>query len=525
MSIHARLASLLRNTLRRRRVEQDLDDEVRSYIDMVADEKRADGFSDDAARRAALLEVQGVEQLKESVRDVRAGGTIEQFRRDLSYGLRVLFRHRGFTATAVATLALGIGVSTATFSIVDRVVFRPLPYKNPARLVKIWGTTPKSHSVDISLRDLLDIRSGHSAFEQIAADDGRDFEVVVAGARERVLGALVTADWLSTLGVTPVLGRGDERSSSCLTDATPQTCDDTAPAYAAASATVAMVDPSVCVRSNRRPPDRELASARLATNSVFHPRSGPRSKGAFLLRPSMKADSLGSIGCGVARVEVRMPRRRPRHGELRLFDLSAAIVARAAPQASRNGSEVSDEFTDVDPTLGADQFEAVVVSGAVDARSPEVCDRAIGPRAERVDDIRALASAVVVVRCVEPQRLDSAGQLESVYAHGLEDEMNRHVGRDAAAPVADRRRILVLQDVMRLLERADAAAREPVQGDQGRGVEVPLKPDLHESIRPLAKSSAEFGGFGNRVGDRFLDKHWRAKADEGQTVARVVLRA
>ena len=208
MSFHARLASLLRNTLRHRRVEADLDEEVRAYLDMVADEQRAHGLSEDEARRAARLEVQGIEQLKERVRDVRTGVTFEQFRQDLGYGIRVLSRYRGFTAAAVATLALGIGASTATFSIVDSVVFRQLPYKDTARLVKIWGTTPKSRDVDVSLLDLLDIRSSSSAFERIAADDGRDFEVVFAGTRERVLGALVTADWLHTLGVTPALGRG-----------------------------------------------------------------------------------------------------------------------------------------------------------------------------------------------------------------------------------------------------------------------------------------------------------------------------
>ena len=74
--------------------------------------------------------------------------------------------------------------------------------------MKIWGTTPKSRAVDISLLDLLDIRSANASFAQLAADDGRDFEIVHAGARARVLGALVTTDWLSTLGVSPVLGRG-----------------------------------------------------------------------------------------------------------------------------------------------------------------------------------------------------------------------------------------------------------------------------------------------------------------------------
>ena len=192
-----------------------------------------------------------------------------------------------------------------------------------------------------------------------------------------------------------------------------QSGEETARAHATASATVAITEPSACTRSNRRPPDRELVSARLATNRVFQPRSGPRSNGAFLLMQSTKDDELSGIGRGVPGVEVRMPRGRSGHGKRRIFDLPAAFVAGAAPQPSLDGAEVPDELADVDPTLGADQLEAVVVSGAVDPRAPEVCDRAIGPRAERVDDVRALAGAIVIVRRREAQRLDRAGQLES----------------------------------------------------------------------------------------------------------------
>jgi hypothetical protein len=104
-----------------------------------------------------------------------------------------------------------------------------------------------------------------------------------------------------------------------------------------------------------------------------------------------------------------MPRRRPRHRELRLFDLPASIVAGAAPQPCRDDSEVPDEFADIDPSLGANHLEAVVITSAVDPRSPEVGNRAVGPRAERVDDVRPLASAIVIVRRGEAQRLDGGG--------------------------------------------------------------------------------------------------------------------
>ena len=208
MPVPSRIASFFRNVCRKRRVEQDLDDEVRAYLDLVIDEKRATGLADDEARRAALVELQGLEQIKERVREVRAGTMVEQLWRDIAYGARVLTKHRGFTAAAIATLALGIGANTAIFSIVDTIVFRPLPYVEPERLVKIWGTAPDASPTDISWADFVDIQSQNRAFERVAADDGMAYSVVYSnGARASVLGAMVTTEWLSTLGVQPLVGR------------------------------------------------------------------------------------------------------------------------------------------------------------------------------------------------------------------------------------------------------------------------------------------------------------------------------
>ena len=94
---------------------------------MTADEKRGAGMTDANARRSALVELGGFEQVPESVRDARSGALLDQLRQDLVYACRMLSRNRGLTTIAATTLALGIGANTAIFSIVDTVVFRSMP--------------------------------------------------------------------------------------------------------------------------------------------------------------------------------------------------------------------------------------------------------------------------------------------------------------------------------------------------------------------------------------------------------------
>ena len=216
MSIISRAAHLVKNLVLRNRVERDLDDELRAYVEMATDEKRGAGVSEDQARRAALVEVGGVEQVREAVRDIRTGALVDQFRQDLHYAFRMLGRNRGPTAVAIATLALGIGANAAIFSIVDTVVLRPLPYKDAERLVKIWGSTSAEPTDNVSLPDFLDIRNEADVFERVAADDGTGFTIAPPEKpRQIILGAQVTAEWLDGLGVQPFLGRafapGDAR--------------------------------------------------------------------------------------------------------------------------------------------------------------------------------------------------------------------------------------------------------------------------------------------------------------------------
>jgi predicted permease len=213
--VATRLPKLLRNLLFRHRVERDLDDELRAYLEMAAEEKQRAGLSEDDARRVAVREAGGLDQVKENVRDVWAGATLDTVRQDVVYGARLLAKNRGFTVVAVATLALGIGVNTAVFSLVDAVVFRPLPYREPDRLVKICTRTAKSCADDVSLPELEQIRAQQTVFESVAADDYADFAVVDStGAPQPMDAARVTASWLATLGTPPILGRTFEEGEA-----------------------------------------------------------------------------------------------------------------------------------------------------------------------------------------------------------------------------------------------------------------------------------------------------------------------
>ncbi len=145
MRLWSRLKFLSRNLLHRPQIESQLDEELRSYADMLADEKIAAGIPPSEARRTTLVELGGIEQVKQSVRDRRTGAGLELLWQDVRYALRQLRRNRAFTLTAVITLGLGIGATTAIFSAVYVLLLRPLPYPDAGRLMFVSAHIRRAH--------------------------------------------------------------------------------------------------------------------------------------------------------------------------------------------------------------------------------------------------------------------------------------------------------------------------------------------------------------------------------------------
>ena len=207
------LKNAVKNWMRRRRVDAELDEEVRSYAEMLADEKVRKGVNAQRARREARTELGGVEQVKEQTREVRAGHFLETLWQDVRYGARMLRRNPGFTFIAVITLALGIGANTAIFSAVNAVMLRPLPFRNASQLMVVWHTPPQKsfpgvHRFVVSPANYLDWQSENHSFAQMSAIGFSRFKVTGLTQPESVQGRRVSSDFFSLLGVSPIAGRG-----------------------------------------------------------------------------------------------------------------------------------------------------------------------------------------------------------------------------------------------------------------------------------------------------------------------------
>jgi putative ABC transport system permease protein len=199
----------LRNRVRRDVVERELDQEVQSYVELLTDEKRAAGFSEDAAHRAARIEVGGVEQVKDTVRDHRAGIGLENVLQDVRHGLRMAIRNPSFALIVVLTLGVGIGATTVVFSVVDAVLLNPLPFPRPNRIVTLWqlNRSAAAEPEDISPANFLEWRDRTKAFDAMAAIEPSGLDVVSEGEPQSLRIWRVSEGFFEILGVQPLHGR------------------------------------------------------------------------------------------------------------------------------------------------------------------------------------------------------------------------------------------------------------------------------------------------------------------------------
>jgi len=205
------LISRFAGLFRKRRFEQDLDEDVRTHIQMLAEENQRKGMTPEEARYAALRSFGGVEQAKEECRDAWGVRFIEELIQDIRYGLRQLRRNPGFTAVAVITLALGIGANTAIFSVVNGVLFNPLPYPHPEQLYLVREIVPQLAkfypTLNANLPDFRIWQKQVHSFAGVALAEAMSADLTGVGEPEAVHGMRVSANIFSLLGVRPALGR------------------------------------------------------------------------------------------------------------------------------------------------------------------------------------------------------------------------------------------------------------------------------------------------------------------------------
>lgn len=189
--------------------EAEIDEELKFHLAMQEQENIRAGMNPEDARRSASLQLGGVQQIKESVREQRVGFWFETLFKDVAYGLRMLRKGRGLTFVCLITLALAIGACTALFSILNGIVLRPLPYPKPDSLVEIVDTNPTKGIARIGVngRNLDDWKTRSSVFDGIAAHYTMGRTLSAGDESEVVLTSQVSADFFRVFQTSPLMGR------------------------------------------------------------------------------------------------------------------------------------------------------------------------------------------------------------------------------------------------------------------------------------------------------------------------------
>src|ERR1700722_4136691 len=201
------IAAGLQSLFRRKKTERELDEELGAFLELAAEEKMKSGMSRKEALRQVRLERGNLEVSKELVRSGGWESFVETCWQDLLYAARTLRKSPSFTFVAVLTLALGIGANTAIFSVVYGMLLQPLPYRDSAGLILLNETTPRVGTVSVSYPNFLDWRAETSQFSQMAAVSSVGFNLAGVNQPEVIRGQAVSPNFLSLLGVKPLLGR------------------------------------------------------------------------------------------------------------------------------------------------------------------------------------------------------------------------------------------------------------------------------------------------------------------------------
>jgi putative ABC transport system permease protein len=208
MLLFTKLQSFLRNLFRSREVEQDLNDELRSHLQLLTDQNFRAGMSREGAYRAARIELGGVEQVKEQVRDERLGGWLHSVLSDGGFAFRQLRKSPAFAVVAILTLALGIGATTAIFSVIYGVLIRPLAVPEARQVVQVVLKSHGEVNQDAFTYNEFRLFQQHSPWaSSVAAFTHVGFNMSAGSGAERVSALHVSSDYFQILGAAPFLGR------------------------------------------------------------------------------------------------------------------------------------------------------------------------------------------------------------------------------------------------------------------------------------------------------------------------------
>jgi hypothetical protein len=204
-----RCAALFRS----KKLDADLDEELRAHIDLAIEENRRRGMNEPQARTAALRSFGGVTQIRESYRVQRGLPWLDHIARDIRYAIRQLRKSPGFTLTAILTLALGIGAVTSVFSIVDAVLLRPFAFPDPDRLVVLREAVEDARTgrsaIPNNYRHFLRLKNSATTIKDAAIFRQRGSSVSANGEHPRIVGAVLgSPNLFQVLAVQPMLGRG-----------------------------------------------------------------------------------------------------------------------------------------------------------------------------------------------------------------------------------------------------------------------------------------------------------------------------